>query len=160
MLKKFVSSFLCILLLTGCSKKVSEQNLNTGSSAESNASRQAAQLVDELGMKDSMKETKARVIKGMIFDGYDIASDASLFLSTESGNSDSVGVFYTDDIDTCTKDVQAYLENQKADAQTYNADQVFKISNAVIDSNDKTVVFVVCDDIEKARKLSAQILGK
>jgi hypothetical protein len=88
----------------------------------------------------------------MVFNGEDVTSDAALYTSSESGNSDSVGVFYTSDVTTCKKDITDYLNTQKANAQTYNADQVFKISNAIVDDNGSVVILVVCDDIETAKK--------
>ena len=146
MLKKFVSSLLAVVLLTGCAA-------NTSSSTSSNTSADAiaSSVITKLNLK-SLTATKDRIIKGMVFDGEDVASDAALYTSSENGNSDSVGVFFTKDADTCKKDINAYLDTQKANAQTYNADQVFKISNAVVDDNGSVVIVVVCDDIESAKK--------
>lgn len=151
MLKKFVSSLLAVVLLCGCAVKTS--TVSTSVSADSAASS----LITKLSLS-SLTSTKDRIIKGMIFNGDDVTTDAALYTSSETGNSDSVGVFYTSDVETCKKDVNAYLDTQKANAQTYNADQVFKISNAVIQDNGSVVIMVVCDDIESAKKIVKEAL--
>ena len=151
MLKKFVSSLLAVVLLCGCAAKTS--TVSTSVSADS----AAASLITKLSLS-SLTSTKDRIIKGMIFNGDDVTTDAALYTSSETGNSDSVGVFYTSDVETCKKDVNAYLDTQKANAQTYNADQVFKISNAVIQDNGSVVIMVVCDDIESAKKIVKEAL--
>ena len=55
-----------------------------------------------------------------------------------------------------------YLSAQMALSQMYSPEEVFKISNAVIDtSNDgKYVILVVCNDIEEAKAAVAKALGK
>lgn len=146
MLKKFVSSVLAIVLLTGCAAKTSG-----ASSSSLSADERASALITKLNLS-SLTSTKDRVIKGMIFNGEDVTSDAALYTSSQTGNSDSVGVFYTTDVDKCKEALTSYLDSQKANAQTYNADQVFKISNAVVQDNGSEVIFVVCDDIEAAKK--------
>ncbi|MCH3962579.1 MAG: DUF4358 domain-containing protein [Solobacterium sp.] len=152
MLKKFVSSLLAVVMLCGCAAKT-----DTGSDAAT-ADSMASSLISKLKLSSSLSATKDRIIKGMVFNGEDIVSDSALYTSSETGNSDSVGVFYAKDLDTCKQDVNAYLDTQKANAQTYNADQVFKISNAVVEDNGSIVVMVVCDDIESAKKAVKEAL--
>jgi len=145
MLKKFVSSLLVVTLLSGCASK------SSSTTPSASADSKASSLISKLSLT-TLTATKDRIIKGMVFNGEDVTSDAALYTSSESGNSDSVGVFYTSDVTTCKKDITDYLNTQKANAQTYNADQVFKISNAVVDDNGSVVILVVCDDIETAKK--------
>lgn len=146
MLKKFVSSLLAVILLCGCSKGAA-----TVTTTSATADSVASSLITKLNLGSSLGSTKDRVIKGMVFNGDDITTDAALYLSNETGNSDTVGVFFTKDVTACKKDLTAYLDSQKANAQTYNADQVFKISNAVVEDNGSVVIMVVCDDIEAAK---------
>lgn len=153
MFQKFVSSLLCLLMFVGCSS-------SSQASTSKTADALAQELLSDLSIDGkNMAAAKARVIKGMVFEGDEIYSDAALYLSTEIGNSDSVGVFYTENVDECRSYIGSYLDSQKAIAQTYNADQVFKISNAVIEDNGKIVVFVVCDDIEDAKNIVKNALN-
>lgn len=153
MLKKFVSSVFVLLLLCGCSTQ-------TGSAADSPARQGAEKLIRRLGMDDTMEEVKPRVVKGLFFQGEEIVSDACVYYSSLNGNKDTVGVFYTDDAETCMKYLQEYLKDQKAKTESQYPEEVFKISNAVLDENGKVVVLVVTSDIEEAKKQVKQFLGK
>lgn len=158
MLKKFVSSMLAVILLAGCSASSSASASNVA--AEVSSSDQSAQIVDDLGLKDSMTKVKDRVVLGMIFSGdKDAFTEGTLYLSSTTGNSDTVGVFHTKDIDSCKKYINSYLDTQKQQTQTYYPEEVFKISNAIVEENDNTVVLIVCQDIEKAKKSAKEILN-
>lgn len=154
MLKKFVSSVLALVLLCGCSQANTSATATTSSSADEIAST----LISKLGLDANLTATKDRVIKGMIFDGEEVTSDAALYTSSDNGNADSVGVFFADDVDACKKALDSYLNTQKQNAQTYNADQVFKISNAIVESNGNEIILVVCDNIEDAKKVVQETL--
>lgn len=153
MLKKFVSSVLALVLLCGC-----QQAAASSTTTSTSADEVASSLITKLKLDSNLTATKERVIKGMIFDGEDVTSDAALYTSSDNGNADSVGVFFTDDVDTCKKAIDTYLNTQKQNAQTYNADQVFKISNAIIENNGNEIVLVVCDNIEDAKKIVQEVL--
>ena len=154
MLKKFVSSVLALVLLCGCSQANTSATATTSSSADEIAST----LISKLGLDANLTATKDRVIKGMIFDGEEVTSDAALYTSSDNGNADSVGVFFADDVDACKKALDSYLNTQKQNAQTYNADQVFKISNAIVESNGNEIILVVWDNIEDAKKVVQETL--
>ena len=154
MLKKFVSSLLALLILCGCTS--SEGSVNNGTQAQ----QAAEKLVRRLGMTDTMEEVRYRVVKGLFFQGEDVITDGSVYYSKINGNKDTVGVFYTDDTETCMKYLQEYLKDQKTATESQYPEEVFKISNAVVDENGKVVVLVVTSDIEEAKKQVKQFLGK
>lgn len=153
MLKKFVSSLLALVILAGCAG-------GSDISSRQSAKATAEQLVNNLGLTDSMKEIKERHIQGYFFQGEEITTDASVFYSTETGNSDTVGVFYTEDPETCLSYIETYLVDQKSQTQTYYPEEVFKISNAIVDSEGHVVILVICNDIERGKKIVSALLGK
>jgi len=155
MLKKFVSSVLAVVLLAGCGK-----SSEAAPSSTMTASGMCAEIVENLGM-ENMQEIKQRNVIGLFLAGErEISSDCSAYMSTTSGSSDTVGVFVTEDTDQVIEYVNEYLEEQKAQTQTYFPEEVFKISNAVVESNDTTVILVVADDIEKAKQEALALLGQ
>ena len=62
MLKNFVSSLLVICMLAGCGG--SEKNSSVAEKNTQNATAVAADIVEDLNLKDSMEEVKKRVVKG------------------------------------------------------------------------------------------------
>ena len=62
MLKKFVSSLLVILVLTGCSS-----GGGSSSSSKANAADLAASLVKDLKLDDKVVSTEDRIIQGLMF---------------------------------------------------------------------------------------------
>ena len=167
MLKNFVSSMLAILLLAGCGGSGGSQSGETQSTETAVSCAEMAQtLVNELDMADVVTEAKTRIVYGSFFNAREgdeglPVSDAAAFVPAEK-NSDQVAVFRTDDADTVKNLLNDYLSAQKALSEMYSPEEVFKISNAVIDtSNDgSVVVLIVCNDIEKAKTAAASVLGK
>jgi hypothetical protein len=84
---------------------------------------------------------------------------SSLYLANDQ-TADVVGVFETENMDSAKMSVRTYLETTKLQNQNYNPDEVFKIDNAVIDDNGKTLILIVCDDLESAKKEAKTALGK
>ncbi len=165
MLKKFASSLLVVMLLMGCGTKPSASNVVPGGTetavSNDSAEQEAEKLVDELKLTDEMTLAKERVMLGMVFGGdADAVKSGALYLSSETGNSNTVGVFQTDDVKKCEDYINAYLETQKASTETYYPEEVFKISNAIIQDNGKDcVVLVICEDIENAKKMVSDYLS-
>lgn len=165
MLKRFVSSLFVLICLCGCKPQVTGEIIPVGSEKEdvnSATFEMAVTLMDEMNIRDAMTQITSRKMTGMLFDGSqtDIYSGV-LFLSNKEGNTDTVGVFETDDLDACKECLTAYLADKKSEVEIYNPDETFKISNAIISDNGKdTVIVVVTSDIEKARKAVNQILDK
>lgn len=175
MLRKFVSSFLAVLLLlSGCSsgkqtdtaeKEKTEESATASSSSQeekkSQAAEDAAEIVDTLGLKDSMTAVRDRVISGMFFSGdHSCFTDGAAYLSQETGNSNTVAVFETKDAEKTTEALKTYIKNQAEDTASYFPEQVTKIQNAVVESNKKKVVFIVYDDADAAKKAADEILKK
>ena len=48
--------------------------------------------------------------------------------------------------------LDTYLNDIKAQTETYYPEEVFKISNPVIEEKEGVVILVIAEDIEKARK--------
>ena len=88
MLKKFVSSFLALMILVGCSG---------GSSSSRNSAESIAQgLIKDLKLEDKVAATEQRILQGLMFFPEDTVDDASLYLSNDK-KADVVGVFHLKD---------------------------------------------------------------
>lgn len=150
MLKKFVSSILAVILLAGCSggsAGVQEEVVPAF-----DASQTASEIVKDLGLTDSMQELKEKNVIRMFFAGEeDVVTDCSVYRSTDNGNSDTIGVFVTRDNAKVKEYLDAYLADIKAQTETYYPEEVFKISNAVIEEKEGVVILAICEDIEKAK---------
>ena len=166
MLKKFVSSLLVLsLFMVGCGKKeesgdVMDEDLPQAQECASIAD----ELVKELELDTTCEEAKERVMYGMFFntsadDPENVITDGKVYLSKE-GKSDTIGVFKTTDMDKTLADLQDYLDTQKENSEMYSPEEVFKISNAVVETDDSNmlVVLIVCDNIEEAKNLAKQVL--
>ena len=98
-------------------------------------------------------------IKGLFFQGDDSKyTDACVYLSNIAGNSNTVAVFQTNNSNDVKASLQTYLESAEANAQEYFGEEVNKIKNALLDSNDKYVVLVIADDMEQAKNIVEKIL--
>ncbi|MBE6122653.1 MAG: DUF4358 domain-containing protein [Solobacterium sp.] len=149
MLKKFVSSIMAVLLLVGCGS-------SSGSAKPSTA---AEQLVKNLNLSSKMDAMDESQTQGLFFFADGAVKSSSLYLANDK-SADIVGVFEAEDVSSVRESVETYLETTKLQNQTYNPEEVFKLDNAVIDDNGKTVVVVVCDDLESAKKEVKSVLGK
>ena len=156
MLRKFVSSILAVFLFCGCSPAEPKSVHETPSGSAKDI---ALRLMKKLDMTDSMQEVKGRVVKGMLFYGEDVVSDASVYFSKEDGNSDAVGVFVAEDLDKAREYIGSYLEEQKQNTQVYYPEEVFKISNAVLKDNGSMMILIVCSDIEDAKNAAEEYLN-
>ncbi|MEE3486848.1 MAG: DUF4358 domain-containing protein [Bulleidia sp.] len=154
MLRKFVSSVLCLFLLTACGSSTASEAAETNAAAE-----QTAKIVSDLNLKDTMDEVQPRIITGLFFFEEGTVSDSSVYIANNK-TADVVGVFVTDQIDKTKEAVTTYLQTQKAQMESYYPDEVFKIDNAIVDDNGSEVVLIVCNDLEAAKKEAAAILGK
>lgn len=159
MLKKFVSSMLALLMITGCAGQGSAES---GSRHEPVAAM-ADRLVENLGM-DELKEVKERVMYGMFFEMTKETEDnfvtGGKVYRGEDKNADTIGVFETTDTDRCVEYLHRYLETQKANSQMYSPEEVFKIDNAVLETSEdgSVVVLVISSEIEKAQTAVNELL--
>ncbi len=165
MLKKFVSSMLAIMLLAGCGGNTAADESSSAVN-EQTCAEIASGLVNDLGLSDVVNEAKTRVVYGSFFNAREgdeglPVSDAAAYLPADK-NSDTVGVFRTEDAETVKTMLDEYLSAQTALIQMYSPEGLFKISNAVVDTSadGKTVILVVCNDIEDAKVKVAKALGK
>ena len=157
MSKKYVSSILLLSLLTGCywdeyhEESVTIQKPTTTVTPE---------IVEQLQLQDTMdKPLVEGAIKGLFFQGDDSKyTDACVYLSNIAGNSNTVAVFQTNNSNDVKASLQTYLESAEANAQEYFGEEVNKIKNALLDSNDKYVVLVIADDMEQAKNIVEKIL--
>ncbi len=148
MYRKFVSSFIALALLAGCSS--SGKSVSAGSAGE--------KIVKELKLGDKMDKMDESATEGLFFFSDGVVTSSSLYLANDR-SADAVGVFETKDVESCRRSIKDYLETTKAQNLSYNPEEVFKLDNAVVSDNGKTVIMVVCDDLESARKLVKEILG-
>lgn len=159
LIKAFLS--LCaVITLCGCSDiaiLIRTSSSNTPASSEgteqSLANQIAGQLIQELGM-ENMELLKERNMKALVFGGEDVYTDGVLYHSSSS-KSDTVGVFYVNDMETARKDVEDYVLSLEAMTNVYDMSEIFKISNAVIrDNGTDKIVLIIADDIENAKRLA------
>lgn len=165
MSKRYASSVLILTFLCGCTNRPTGEIIPVGSEMEDSSSSEyemAKKLMEETDMNDSMTQITSRKMTGMLFDGdKSVINEGVLFLSSKEGNTDTVGVFTTDHLDTCREKLSDYLKDKKNEVEIYNPDETFKISNAIISDNGKDrIIMVVSPDIEKARKAVDDLLGK
>jgi hypothetical protein len=167
MLKKFVSSILAVVLLCGCGSK-SEDGGSSASDTQNvqSCAEIAGTLVKDLDLGDAVTEAKTRIVYGSFFNTREgdeslPVTDAAAYLPAEK-NSDTVAVFRTTDAETVKTLLETYLSAQKALSEMYSPEEVFKIANAVIDTNSdgSLVVLTVCSDIEAAKAKVSAVLGK
>lgn len=149
MLKKFVSSILCILLLAGC---------GSSASAGQAASAQAESIVSQLNLSDKMDKVEDRIIKGLFFFEEGTLKDSSVYIANDK-SADIVAVFQSDDIAAVKDKINTYLATAKEQMQNYYPDEVFKIDNAIVQEAGDKVVLIVTNDIENARKIAESVLS-
>ena len=148
MLKKFVSSVLCVLMLVGC---------GSSTSAGKAAAAQAETIVSELNLGDKMEKVEDRIIKGLFFFDEGTIKDSAVYIANDK-SADIVAVFETDDTAAVMDKVNTYLATAKEQMQNYYPDEVFKIDNAIVQEAGNKVVLIVANDIENARKAAESVL--
>ena len=148
MLKKFVSSFLCMLMLFGC---------GSSTSAGESASAQAEKIVTELNLTDKMDKVEDRIIKGLFFFEEGTLKDSSVYIANDK-SADIVAVFESEDTAAVKERVNSYLATAKEQMQNYYPDEVFKIDNAIVEEAGDKVVLIVTGDIENAKKVAESVL--
>ena len=159
MFRRFASSILAVFLLCSCTVDMSSSAEETQYADLTQAQKDCRRLIANLNM-ENMEAVKNRIVKGQFFMGEDIVDDAGVYYSKETGNTDTVAVFYTADTETVLPYITDYLEEKVRDTKGQYPDQVFKISNAVLDHDDSVIILVICSDIEDAKKEVAAFLNK
>ena len=149
MLKKFVSSILCVLLLVGC---------GSSTSGGQTASAQAESIVSQLNLSDKMDKVEDRIIKGLFFFEEGTLKDSAVYIANDK-SADIVAVFQSDDTAAVKAKVDTYLATAKEQMQNYYPDEVFKIDNAIVQEAGDKVVLIVANDIENARKIAESVLA-
>lgn len=153
MIKRLILVCITLCVLTSCSSK-------TVSSSVSKTDMIATEIITSLQMSD-MVRVKDRVVIGMIMNGdKDSVKQASLYRSSQEGNYDMVGVFYPTDMQQAQLSIQSYLSDLKDECNVHYPQEVFKISNVVEKHDDTCIIFVVCTDIEEARKIVEQYISE
>ena len=148
MLKKFVSSLLCVLMLVGCGSSTSEGQ---------SAAAQAETIVSELNLSDKMDKVEDRIIKGLFFFEEGTLKDSAVYVANDK-SADIVAVFKSDDTAAVMDRVNSYLATSKEQMQNYYPDEVFKVDNAIVQESGDTVILIVSNDIENARKTAESVL--
>ena len=166
MLKKFVSSLMAVMLLVGCGGSSAEEPVQEPAAEKADVAAIAADIVKDLELGDLVTEAKTRIVYGSFFNAREgdedcPVTDASAYLPNEK-NSDSVGVFSVSDNEAAMAMLNDYLSAQKALSEMYSPEEVFKITNAIVESSDdgSLIIMVVCNDIEAAKKKVAAVLSK
>lgn len=165
MLKKFVSSILAVILLAGCSGSKADTADSAQGGSSVSCAEIASDLVKQLDLGEAVTEAKTRSVYGSFFNAREgdenlPVSDAAAYLPADK-NSDTVAVFRTSDAEAVTGMLDSYLSSQKALSEMYSPEEVFKISNAIVETSKdgSLVVLVVCNDIETAKTKVSALLG-
>lgn len=161
MLKKFVSSIICLFLLVGCSSN-SSQEANTDVSEDLSIADATKKLCEDLGLYEQLTEFPENRMNAMLFQNDEEAVvEGTLYLSSDK-KSDTIGLFKTNDKDKCIEYINIYLTSLKDRANNYTPEETFKIDKAIVDTNESgdLVAFVICDDIESAKSKVNELLGK
>ena len=148
MLKKFVSSLLAVICLVGCSG-------GNSSSSNDTPADLTKKIIADLSL-DTVQEVETRVIPGLFFFEDGVYEEGSFYAADKLA--DCLGVFKVTDVKSAKETVQTYLDTRKSQLQMYAPSEVFKVDNAVIESNADTVIFIVCDDLEKAKETAKAAL--
>lgn len=160
-MKKLLAMILCVFMLSGCVKEAEQTTglfPDTSTAETTTASTEAEEIISELGLSD-LKQMRDRNIKGMVFDGEEIYSDAALFMA-DDGRADAVGIFYVSDLETAREDIENFLSDLKADYTTYSSSERFKIDNAALaDNGTDKICLIICDDVEAADKAAAEYVS-
>ncbi|MCR5230349.1 MAG: DUF4358 domain-containing protein [Solobacterium sp.] len=151
MLKKFVSSIAALALLAGCGA--------SGGGSKAAAADQAQTIIKDLGMAEKLEQVDERVIQGLFFFDEGMVEDASFYIANDK-SADAVGVFKTENPDAVAEYVNDYLKATKEQMKNYYPDEVFKVDNAVVESDSGRVVLIISEDIESAKSEAKKILGK
>ncbi len=157
MLRRFVSSLLVLVLLSGCGAGGS--SASASSTPASAAADMAAQIVEDLDLGDHMEELQTRVVQGLFFFEDGNVTDCSVYMNNNS-SADVVGVFISTDLAETESKLSDYLDTQRSQMQSYYPDEVFKVDHAVLlDNGTDTVVLIVCDQLEDAKTEAETLLG-
>lgn len=168
MLKKILIVLCTGIMLVGCSEDKYNEEVSiskpVGSTyeveeIETKASVLASELVDKLSLEETMDEALGLdVAKTIFFDtDVDYVSDGCVYLSSESGNADTIAVFKTKEVKKVTKALETYVNTVKSNDELYSG-QEDKFESAVIESNKSTVILVVCEDSKTAKKTVEKVL--
>lgn len=156
MFRKILLSCALALTFMGCSANPSSASAVVQTQSEI----EAEQLIETLELTD-MTRVKNRVVLGMIFGGdQTVLTDSCMYRSSEDGNYDMVGVFFTEDMEKCKEYIDEYLLTIKDEGNLNYPEEVFKISNAVEKYNDNELILIICANIESARELAAGIIAE
>ncbi len=171
--KKIFGCLLAFTFLVGCSTQLEESvtiekpskpvYTSTAETVEGDSSKvddEAKQIVDALGMNETMDSPLSdEAINGLFFQGKTtLTSDACVYLSKEADSSDAVAVFATKKGDEVKKYIEQYIESAQSNAEEFSEEEVNKMKNAIIECNDKRVVFVIASNADSAKKVIEKIL--
>ena len=170
---KFIRCLLAATFLMGCttqldesvtiekpSKPVSSATAETVEEDTSKVDDEAKQIVDTLKMSNSMDTSLSNeTINGLFFQGKSsLTSDACVYLSKEADSADAVAVFATKKSDEVKEYIEQYLESAQSNTEEFSEEEVKKIKNAIVESNDKRVILVIASNAASAKKVIEKIL--
>lgn len=156
MLKKFVSSLMAVMMLTACGTG------KTGAEADKTAedtAKQAERIVKELELSEKVDLLEDRIVQGLFFFEEGAVTESTVYMHNDS-SADMVAVFACEDTDSSKKAIREFLDTQKGQMQNYYPDEVFKVDNAVVYETADEIAVIICDDLEKAKTVAAEVLGK
>ncbi len=173
MTKKIVRCLLAFMILSGCTTQVEESvtiekpsqpvSTSTAETIKEKSSKvvdEANQIVDALDMSDTMDSPLSEeAVNGLFFQGdKTLISNACVYLSKEADSSDAVAVFATKKSDEVKEYIQQYIDSAQSNAEEFSEEEVKKIKNAIIESDDSRVILVIASNADSAKKVIEKIL--
>lgn len=148
-MKKF-TVFFCsaamALCLTGCGGKDTESAVTIDIDA-------LAEALLETVTSDTLSETASDLLPSIYFYESDSVESATAYMSS-GATACEIAVIQSKDADY-TDDVEAFLktrvDNQSSLYASYNAGEVEKLDDAIIESSGVYTVLCVCDDVDGAK---------
>ncbi len=118
-----------------------------------------AALADDLNSKtvtsDTLSETSSDMLPSIYFFEEGQVADSKVYMSS-GATANEICVVECSDEDTAkivTDLLKARVENQSKLYETYNADEVGKLGNAIVRSSGPYAILVVCDNYEDAETI-------
>lgn len=141
MLKKFVISFICFILV-GCSSK----------SININASDFTKKIVDELNLNDILIKIDENDIENILYLDENILDEASLYMSN-SNKADIIGILKSNNINKVEENIKEYIEVIAISNGNYFPEEFEKLNDAFIEVKGNYLFIVVSDKKEEIKKI-------
>lgn len=136
MLKKYAISFICLILLVGCTNTKQTSKINVGEVAD-----KLYEVSDFSGVALTLDQAK-----GVLFLSDEIV-DAKVFIADDN-TSDIVAVIQSNDTEATINSLNDYKNQLINMANAYSPEELEQINNAYLACEGQYIVFIISDDYE------------